>query len=147
MEKVIVYTDGGSRGNPGPSGIGVVICDNAGKVIKEYGEYLGPRFTNNEAEYQAVISAFKKIKSLFGKGKIKSLDIEFFADSELMVKQLSGEYKVLNENIQPLFLLVWNAKLDFGKVSFKHIPREQNKQADKWVNQALDAETGNNGLF
>lgn len=145
MEKVIVYTDGGSRGNPGPSGIGVVISNSARQVIKEYGEFLGPRFTNNEAEYLAVISAMKKIKSLFGKGKIKSLDIEFHADSELMVKQLNGEYKVINENIQPLFLLVWNAKLDFGKVSFKHIPREQNKQADKWVNQALDKE--NQGLF
>ena len=145
MEKVIVYTDGGSRGNPGPSGIGVVICDNTGKVIKEYGEFLGPRFTNNEAEYSAVVSAMKKIKSLFGKGKMKSLELEFFADSELIVKQLNGEYKILNENIQPLFLLVWNAKQDFGRVSFKHIPREQNKQADKMVNQALDAENG--GLF
>jgi ribonuclease HI len=145
MEKVIVYTDGGSRGNPGPSGIGVVICNSKGNVIKEYGEFLGPRFTNNEAEYLAVISALKKIKSLFGKGKIKSLDIEFFADSELVVKQLNGEYKILNANIQPLFLLVWNAKQDFGKVSFKHIPREQNKRADKLVNQSLDGESG--GLF
>ena len=145
MEKVIVYTDGGSRGNPGPSGIGVVICNSAGKVIKEYGEFLGSRFTNNEAEYSAVISAMKKIKSLFGKGKVKSLELEFFADSELVVKQLNGEYKILNKNIQPLFLLAWNAKLDFGKVSFKHIPREQNKQADKWVNRAIDGENG--GLF
>jgi ribonuclease HI len=145
MEKIIVYTDGGSRGNPGPSGIGVVICNDKGNVIKEYGEFLGPRFTNNEAEYLAVISSLKKIKSLFGKGKMKSLELEFNADSELMVKQLSGEYKVLNANIQPLFLLTWNAKQDFGKVSFKHIPREQNKQADRLVNQALDGENG--GLF
>ena len=147
MEKVIVYTDGGSRGNPGPSGIGVVICNNTGQVIKEYKEFLGPRFTNNEAEYFAVISAMKKIKSLFGKGKMKSLDIEFFSDSELVVKQLNGEYKILNENIQPLFLLAWNAKQDFGKVSFNHIPRKQNKRADKLVNQALDKENGNKGLF
>ncbi|MCK4354731.1 ribonuclease HI family protein [Candidatus Parcubacteria bacterium] len=141
MEKVIVYTDGGSRGNPGPSGIGIVIRNDSGKVIKEYGEFLGPRFTNNEAEYQAVIFALKKIKALFGKGKIRALEIEINSDSELLVKQLQGKYKILNANIQPLFLTVWNAKLDFGKVEFKHIPREQNKQADKLVNQALDAQT------
>ncbi len=145
MEKVIVYTDGGSKGNPGPSGIGVVICNNNGEVIKEYAEFLGPRFTNNEAEYQAVIFALKKIKALFGKGKIKELEIEINADSELMIRQLQGRYKILNKNIQPLFLSVWNAKLDFGRVKFKHIPREQNKRADELVNQALNAQ--NKKLF
>jgi len=131
MKKIIIHTDGGSRGNPGPAAIGVVIGD------KEYSEQIG-QATNNEAEYQAVIFALKKAKALFGKKKIKEIEFEIRSDSELLIKQLNGEYKILEPKIQPLFLQVWNLRIDFGKIKFVLIPREENKEADRLVNQALD---------
>ena len=131
MKKIIIHTDGGSRGNPGPSAIGVIIND------KKYSEQIGEK-TNNEAEYEAVIFALKKTKSLFGKKVVKTAEVEIKSDSELLIKQLNGEYKILEPKIQPLFLKVWNLKIDFGKVKFTAIPREKNKQADKLVNEALD---------
>lgn len=135
--KVIIYTDGGSRGNPGPAAIGVVICDEKGTVIKEYGECIG-KTTNNEAEYQAVIFGLKKIKQLFGKKDAKNFEVEFRCDSELIVKQLSGLYKIEEPGLQPLFIKVWNLKIELGEIKFKHIPREENKRADRLVNEALD---------
>lgn len=136
--KVIVYTDGGSRGNPGPAAVGVVACSADGKKIKEYSQMLEEVSTNNEAEYEAVILALKKLKQLFGKEKTQNLDVEFRADSELVASQLAGEYKVNEERMQLLFMKVWNLKFDFGQLSFKAIPREQNKRADELVNEALD---------
>lgn len=134
----LIHTDGGSRGNPGPAAFGVVIeGDTVGK--KEYGEYIGEA-TNNVAEYSAVVFALKKLKSLVGSEKAKDSAVRVHADSELLVRQLNGEYKIKEENIRNLFLDVWNLKLDFGEVSFRHIPREQNHGADKMVNQALDRE-------
>ena len=137
MKKIIVYTDGGSRRNPGPAAIGVVIYGLKDKKI-EYAEYLG-KATNNEAEYQAVIFALKKVKALVGKKKIKDLSVEVRADSKLLVEQMNGRYKILHENIQPLFLTLWNLKIDFGEVSFVAIPRTKNKEADSLVNKALDS--------
>jgi len=137
MKKIIIYTDGGSRGNPGLSAIGVVFCNEKGEIIKKYGEIVGDK-TNNEAEYEAVIFALKKFKALFGNKLAKNSEIEIRSDSELLIKQLNGEYKVLDPKIQNLFLNIWNLKLDFKKVKFKLIPREQNKEADKLVNEALD---------
>ncbi len=131
-QKLIVYTDGGARGNPGPAALGVIIGD------KTYGEYLGER-TNNQAEYEAVIFALKKIKQLIGKKKAEELEIEVRMDSELIINQLQGKYKILEPELQPLFLQVWNLKLDFKRVEFVHVPREKNRQADKLVNKALDA--------
>jgi ribonuclease HI len=139
MKKIIVYTDGGSRGNPGPAAIGVVFCNEKGQSIKEYSEYLGERFTNNETEYKAVIFALKKFKALFGKKLAKSSEVEIRSDSELLVKQLNGQYKVLDSKIQLLFLEVWNLRFDFQRVKFKLISRDKNKEADKLVNEALDA--------
>lgn len=136
-EKIIVFTDGGSRGNPGPAAIGVVIKDAAGNVIKNYGETIG-NTTNNEAEYRAVISALKKIKALLGKEKCKESVVEVNMDSELVQKQLTGKYKIENEKLAPFFLEIWNLKLDFGTVLFRHVPREQNKEADRMVNEVLD---------
>ena len=143
-EKLIVYTDGGSRGNPGPAAIGVVIQDANGNLIKEYGEKLGTK-TNNEAEYEAVIFALKKIKQLFGKEKTAKMEINFKMDSEFVMKQLNGEYKIEEERMQPLFIAVWNLKLEFGKVTFSHVPRERNREADRLVNSALDS--GQGGLW
>ncbi|MFH0852644.1 MAG: ribonuclease HI family protein [bacterium] len=140
--KFIIYTDGGSRGNPGPAGIGVVICDGKGKAIKKYGETIGEK-TNNEVEYEAVIFALKKVKALYGKEKTKASQVEIRLDSELVVKQLNHEYKIEEPNIQSLFLKVWNLTLDFGMIKFKAIPREENKEADRLVNQALDSAQGN----
>ncbi len=136
--KYIVYTDGGARGNPGPAGIGVVIKGPA--EVKKYGEYIG-QATNNEAEYRAVIFALKKLKQLIGKEKSKSeAEVEIHLDSELLANQLNGEYKIKEKNLQQLFLEVWNLKQDFKSVSFKYIPREDNRGADLFVNQALDQE-------
>ncbi|PIQ75353.1 MAG: hypothetical protein COV84_01725 [Candidatus Portnoybacteria bacterium CG11_big_fil_rev_8_21_14_0_20_40_15] len=140
--KFIIYTDGGARGNPGPAAIGVVLCDEKGTVIKKYSEAIGEA-TNNEAEYQAVIFALKKIKQLWRKEEIKKSQIEMRLDSELVAKQLSHEYKIKESNIQPLFLKVWNLMLDFGEIKFVAIAREKNKEADRLVNQALDAKQEN----
>lgn len=135
--KIITYTDGASRGNPGPASLGAVICNSTGEVIKEYGQELG-RKTNNEAEYEAVIFALKKIKQLFGKDKAKKISVEMRMDSEFVVLQVGGKYKVEEERMVPLFIAVWNLRMDFAKVSFVHIPREKNKEADRLANEALD---------
>ncbi|MBI4138136.1 MAG: ribonuclease HI family protein [Candidatus Wildermuthbacteria bacterium] len=146
MNKFIVYTDGGARGNPGPAAIGVVIKNEKGQTLKEYGEYIGET-TNNEAEYRAAISALKKIKSAWGKESAKRTKVLVCADSELLVKQASGQYKIEHPKIQQFFLELWNAKVDFAEVLFKAVPREQNKEADRMVNQALDQKLGARSLL
>lgn len=147
MKKITIYTDGGSRGNPGKAAIGVVFCNEKEQVIKKYGEYLGDGLTNNDAEYSAVIFALKKFKALFGKSIAETSEIEIKSDSELMVKQLNGEYKLENEKIQKFFIEIWNLKIDFKLVKFKHIPRERNKEADRLVNEALDSQSASQKLF
>ena len=132
-ETIKIFTDGGSRGNPGPAGIGVYVET----LDKKYGEYIGEK-TNNEAEYEALIFGLKKIKSLIGKEKAKKTEVECYLDSELVVKQLNHEYKLSEKHIQDLFIKVWNLMPDFQKVSFCHIMREENKIADALVNEALD---------
>ena len=146
MRKLILHTDGGSRGNPGPAALGVVICNEKDEVLRQYGEYIGET-TNNDAEYQAVISGLKKIKALFGKDNAKKTSVEIVADSELLVKQLTGKYKVEHPRVQQLFLQIWNLKVDFGEITFRAIPREQNKAADRMVNEALDANAKPKKLF
>ena len=135
MEEIVVYTDGGSRGNPGPAAIGVWIET----LNKRYGETIGDA-TNNDAEYQALIFGLKKCKSLLGAAKAKKTRIICKLDSELVVKQLTHEYKITKPNTQHYFITVWNAMLDFGAVTFHHVPRAQNTVADTMVNQALDAQ-------
>lgn len=143
-EKIVVFTDGGSRGNPGPAALGVVIKDGSGHLLKNYGESIG-KATNNEAEYRAVVSALQKIKAMLGKDRIKNIVLEVSMDSELVSHQLNGIYKIENEKLFPFFIKIWNLKIDFGSVAFKHVPREQNKEADRMVNEALDKEQ--NSLF
>jgi ribonuclease HI len=135
-EEVKIYTDGGSRGNPGQGGIGAVIYH--GEDIKKYHKALEARVTNNEAEYEALIFALKKVKQLAGKTRAKRLEISCYADSELMVRQLNHQYKLKNETIQKKFIEIWNLMLDFKKVKFFHIPREENKSADELANKAID---------
>jgi len=138
MKKIIIYTDGGSRNNPGPAGIGVVFCNEKSQPIKNYSEYLGDNLTNNEAEYQAVIFALKKFKALFGKKLAKNSEVELRADSELLIKQLIGEYKILEPRIQSLFVAVWNLKIDFKKIKFTLVSRTKNKEADRLANRAIE---------
>lgn len=136
-EKLIVYTDGGARGNPGPAAIGVVIQDDKGKTIKRYGERLGIK-TNNEAEYEAVIFALQKLKAIYGREKTKKIQIDLRMDSEFVARQLNGVYKIEEERLFPLFIKIWNLKMDFGKINFTHVPRTQNKEADRILNEVLD---------
>ncbi len=137
--QIIVHCDGGSRGNPGPSAIGVVIESPGTGLFKEYGEYIG-HGTNNEAEYKAVIFALKKIKQLIGKEKAAHADIEVHVDSELLECQINGHFKIMEPRMQDLFMELWNLKIDFDSVTFKHVYREQNQAADRMVNAALDKE-------
>ncbi|OIO05420.1 hypothetical protein AUJ26_03285 [Candidatus Falkowbacteria bacterium CG1_02_37_21] len=131
MKKFIIYTDGGARGNPGPAGIGVVIYDENRKMVAEVSEFLGVA-TNNQAEYKAVIAAFKKAIELGGE------ELEFYLDSELVVKQLKREYKVKNKELAPLFLNIHNLSIGFKKITYQHIPRAQNSVADRLANEAMD---------
>lgn len=132
--KLIISTDGGARGNPGPAAIGVLVGS------KKYGEKIGET-TNNVAEYKALIFALKKAKQLLGKTTARQTELEIRMDSELMYKQIRGEYKILEPDLQQLFIEVWNLKQDFKKVEFKKIPREENRGADKLVNEALDGKS------
>ena len=131
-----MFTDGGSRGNPGPAAVGVYI-ETLGK---KYGECIGIG-TNNEAEYGALILGLKKIKQVMGNDRAKKATIECYLDSELVVKQLNHVYKLKEKHIQEFFIEIWNLMLDFSGVTFTHIPREQNKVADALVNEALDGQT------
>ncbi len=129
-KKLTTYTDGGARGNPGPAGIGVVI-KRGNEVVKKYGRYLGET-TNNQAEYKALISALEHVTELGAE------EVECMLDSELVVKQMKHEYRVKDPDLAPLFLKVYNLTQGFKKVTFHHIPREKNKEADAMVNEALD---------
>jgi len=146
MDKIIIYIDGGSRQNPGPSAFGVVFVDESGKVIKSYSKYIGYA-TNNEAEYQGLIFALKKTKALFGKDKAKNLPIEIKSDSKLVVSQMNGSYKVLDPKIQKLFLEAWNLKIDYKNLKISLVPREENKLADQQVNKALDSQSRTQKIF
>ena len=147
MKKIVIYTDGGSRGNPGKAAIGVVFCNEKDQVIKKFGEYLGDNLTNNEAEYQAVIFGLKKFKAVFGKAIAKVSEVEVRSDSELLVNQMNGKYKLEDEKIQKFFIEIWNLMIDFRGVKFKAIPREKNKEADAMVNEALDQRVSAKTLF
>lgn len=140
--KIRIYTDGGALNNPGPAAIGVVLYLSAAK--KEYSEFIGEA-TNNEAEYQALIFALKKVKQVLGKKEAKNLTIDCYSDSELMIKQLCGQYRILEKELQPLFIKVWNLKTEFRNVNFNYVRREENREADKLVKNELSGL--NQGLF
>ncbi len=129
---ITIHSDGGSRGNPGPAGIGVVI-EYVGQTQK-IAEYIGEA-TNNQAEYQAIVAGLLWVKENIKEDR----QIECYLDSQLVVEQLKGNYKMKNEGLKPLY---WQARgliMDLGgKVTFNYVPREQNKEADALVNLALD---------
>jgi ribonuclease HI len=137
MKKIVCYTDGGSRGNPGPSGVGVVVEDGKGNVLREHAEFIG-NATNNYAEYHAVASALNLLIKKFGK-KTKLMEVEIRMDSELVKKQLSGEYQIKEPGLVPHFIEIHNMQVaNFPKLTFRHIPREKNKHADRLANEAMD---------
>lgn len=132
MERLILWTDGGARGNPGPAGIGVVMTDAQGEVVAEIAEYIGEA-TNNQAEYRALIAGLTRAQEL------AATVVDIRMDSELVVRQLQGEYKVKNENMKPLYAQATALLKTFARYTIQHVRREQNTEADKLVNQALDA--------
>ena len=138
MGKIIIYTDGGARGNPGPAGIGAVVSDESGKVIHEVSQYIGEQ-TNNFAEYEALIVVLGEVKKMFG-DKLREMQIEVRMDSELVVRQLSGVYKVKEPALKEQFARMAKLRLeDAPNMTFDHVFREQNAHADELVNKAIDA--------
>jgi len=127
---VKLFTDGGARGNPGPAAIGGVLYDDKNKIAY-FSEYIGET-TNNQAEYKALI------KGLEVALKQNIVELECFLDSELVVKQINKEYKVKDKELAKVFVQAWNLSLKFKKITFSHVRREYNKEADALVNQALD---------
>lgn len=134
--KYYINTDGGSRGNPGNAAYGFVIKDAHGKILASEGKFMG-HATNNEAEYSAVVFGLRHLKNILG-DESEGSDVEILADSELLVRQMNGIYKVKNERLIKLFMEVWNSKSNFKSVIFTHVRRAQNKEADAMVNKALD---------
>lgn len=131
MKKFILYTDGAARGNPGPAGAGAFICTADGHAVAEVAEYLGET-TNNVAEYRALVAGLKKLVEMGAE------EIEIRADSELMVRQIQGRYRVKHPNLKPLFEEAIALLKKIGRYSIKHVEREKNKEADRLANQAID---------
>jgi ribonuclease HI len=130
-KKLFLYTDGGSRGNPGPSGIGVIVLDAKRKKIKETSKYIGET-TNNVAEYSALVCGLEEARALGAD------EIVVYMDSELLAKQLNGEYRVKDENMKVLFEKALGILKNFESFEIKHIAREKNKEADRLVNRAIN---------
>ncbi len=128
---LVLMVDGASRGNPGPSAIGVVVKDAKGQVVREISEYIG-KGTNNVAEYRALIRALEEAKALGARS------VEIRSDSELLVSQLQGSYKVKSPDLGPLYLDVVRLLRDFDRHAVVKIPRGENAAADALANRALD---------
>jgi ribonuclease HI len=129
--KLLIHTDGGARGNPGPAATGIIIKNAKGETIIKFGEFLGIQ-TNNFAEYSAVIAGLKKAAEL------KAEEIEIISDSSLLVEQLNRNWKVKEPTLQILFVKAWNELIKFKKYKIRHVRRELNKEADAVVNEILD---------
>lgn len=130
MTALIANTDGACRGNPGQSAIGVLLRTPTGQVVKSYCRAIGI-MTNNQAEYHAVISALEEAL------KLGATELTLNADSELVVKQLCGQYQVKNPGLAPLYLKVKNLETKFKAVKYRYVPRERNREADALANQAF----------
>jgi ribonuclease HI len=131
VEKLVVNVDGGARGNPGPAAIGVVVRSPEGEVLEERGERIGAA-TNNVAEYRALLAGIERAAEL------GASELELVGDSELVVRQVKGEYKVKDATLRGLHAEVKRALRPFGSWSIRHVRREQNAEADRLVNAALD---------
>jgi ribonuclease HI len=133
MSKSInIFIDGASRGNPGPSGIGILFCDDENNIIKKLFKFIG-NSTNNVAEYSALIYAMQE--ALIDRYD----DVRIKSDSELLTKQLAGEYKVKNDNLRPYYEMFQHIARGFNKVEIIPIARENNSIADKLANKAIDS--------
>ena len=130
-KRFLIYIDGAARGNPGPAGIGVVILDENREKVKDYYKYLGTA-TNNIAEYNALIYALQEAHMLGAK------DVVLHMDSELVAKQIRGEFRVKNNNIKPLFEQAIHLINGLDKIEIRHIDRSLNKEADKLANKAIN---------
>jgi ribonuclease HI len=131
MRRLIIYADGAARGNPGPAGIGVVIEDERGWVLKEVSQFVG-RQTNNQAEYMALIQGLEAAADYQADAVLVRLD------SELLVHQLKGEYKVESSLLKPLRIKAWKLLTRYKVVGIEHIERQYNRAADGLANQAID---------
>jgi len=136
-KEVKLYTDGGARGNPGPAAIAYVVCDLKDNVVEKSGKYIGVT-TNNQAEYQASLLGLQRIKELGADA------VEICMDSELVVKQINGLYKIKNNDLRPWYTQIMQLAGQFKSIKFVHVPRALNKEADAEVNRILDVETGKN---
>lgn len=138
MESICIYTDGGSRGNPGSAGAGAVIKNEHGEILKELSKPLGI-MTNNEAEYEAVLLGLNGLKRQVGKKNLRNFGIEVKMDSEFVAKQLNGEYQIKEKRLFPYFIKIWNMQVkDYPEIKFTHIGRDQNREADRLANRAMD---------
>ena len=138
MHSFTIYTDGGARGNPGPSGAGAVVLDENGKEIARVSKFLG-RQTNNWAEYEAIYLGLEALKKKVGATKLKTARVEVKMDSELAARQLSGVYQVKEPTLFPQFMKIHNLQVkDIPHIAFTHVPREKNKEADRLANEAMD---------
>ena len=133
--KLIIYTDGASRGNPGPASYGFTIQDEKGNLLHQKGAYIGIT-TNNVAEYSAVLYALKYILEKFSANL--PLSISCYADSQLVASQLSGQFKIKSQRLKPLILQIRNIEKVLGQVEYTHVRRHLNQQADQLANLALD---------
>ena len=130
VERVVIHADGASRGNPGQSAIGATIKDEQGRLLATVSRRVG-RATNNQAEYRAVIAALEEA------GRLGARRVKLYLDSELVVKQLRGEYRVKKEGLKPLFRLVKELERNLDSLHISHIPRWRNKEADALANRAF----------
>ncbi len=137
MEKIIAYTDGGARGNPGPAGVGVYIVTPSGEVVREVKKAIGDN-TNNFAEYHGVLLALQTLKQIYST-KTKAMQFEIRLDSELVKKQLNAEYQIKEVTLVPIFIEIHNLRVSaFPNLTLTHVRRELNKEADRLVNEAID---------
>lgn len=132
-----IHADGGARGNPGPAGAGAVVRDEFGVLVASVSDYLGER-TNNFAEYQAVIRAFEELAKLVPSAERELTDVEVKMDSELVVKQMQGVYKVRHPVLKEQHARLGQVASAFRRVTFSHIPRAENSDADALANEAMD---------
>jgi ribonuclease HI len=131
LKHLLIFSDGGSRGNPGPAGAGAVVCDAKGKVLKKLKKYLGEA-TNNVAEYEGLLLGLKEA------AKLKPEQVTCYADSLLVMEQMAGNWKVKHVDMKPLHKKASLLAAKFAKISYHHIPREKNALADEMANQAMD---------
>jgi ribonuclease HI len=134
-ERLVVHVDGGARGNPGPAAIAAVVSTPGGEIVEEHGERIGEA-TNNVAEYRALLLGLDRARARGAR------EVELVGDSELVARQVRGEYKVKDEALKALHAKVVKALADFDSWSIRSVPREENAEADRLVNVALDAAAG-----